>query len=125
MSNKDVESCLYATGDHGIMHIGENLKNIRKKMKMSQKELAEASGISSAQISRIEKGDQKNPQLETVVSLATNLGVSLEELVFGEKSPNEINYLMKAVDEMETEEKEFIKRLIKTCVITSQSKRLE
>ncbi|QSR35185.1 transcriptional regulator [Marinobacterium iners] len=107
------------------MHIGENLKNIRKKMKMSQKELAEASGISSAQISRIEKGDQKNPQLETVVSLATNLGVSLEELVFGEKSPNEINYLMKAVDEMETEEKEFIKRLIKTCVITSQSKRLE
>lgn len=92
---------------------------------MSQKDLESSSGVSATQISRLESGGQRNPQIETVVALATSLGVSIEEIVFGEKNPNEINYLMTAVDKMSSDEKEFIKRLLRACVISHQAKILE
>ena len=107
------------------MHIGDNLRRIRTSMDLNQSQLEEASGVSRSQISRIESGKQQNPEIKTLVALSTALGTSLEELVFGDRNPNEIKYLLQTLDEMEPEEKEFVKRLIKTCVISSQTKRLE
>lgn len=65
------------------MAIAENLKQQRKDQKMSQVELAQASGVSQAQISHIESGLKKNPGVITIKKLADALNVSVEKLIQG------------------------------------------
>ncbi|HDX6775666.1 TPA: helix-turn-helix domain-containing protein, partial [Escherichia coli] len=40
-------------------HIGDNIRRMREAAKLSQQELADKSGISKAQISRLENGSKK------------------------------------------------------------------
>ncbi|MEI6143457.1 MAG: helix-turn-helix transcriptional regulator [Mariniphaga sp.] len=57
------------------MNIGETIKSIRKRKGLSQKKLAELSGISQTYLSQIEKFGVRNPSLEilTKISLALEL----------------------------------------------------
>jgi transcriptional regulator with XRE-family HTH domain len=61
--------------------IAENLKQHRKNLKWSQKELADHAGISQAQISHIESGERTNPGVVTIKKLADALGVSVEQII--------------------------------------------
>ena len=49
----------------------------RKKQNMTQKELSERTGITQADISRIEKGN-RNPSLNMLKKLASGLGMTLK-----------------------------------------------
>lgn len=60
--------------------LGQNLKNIRTKKKMSQGDIARALEIHRAYISGIESG-KRNPTLSTIKKLADALGVSADELL--------------------------------------------
>ena len=65
--------------------LGENLKKIRKAKKMTQKELAQKSGVKQSVISDLETGNAKSTG--SILELANALGVTAEELkkgVFGE-----------------------------------------
>jgi transcriptional regulator with XRE-family HTH domain len=55
---------------------------IRQARKLTQPNLAELSGVPRSQISIIENG-RRNPRLDTVLSLATALEVSVESLIDG------------------------------------------
>lgn len=103
------------------MHLRENLKRIRGDRGINQDELAERSGISKAQISRMETGGQTNPTIETVVAISAALGVSIEELVFGDKNPNEIKYLLTALEKLPNEKQATVKELIAAFVAQSTS----
>lgn len=59
---------------------GIRLKNIRKEKKISLRELAAASGLEHAQISRMEKG-VVNPTLTSIAELAEALGVRPADLL--------------------------------------------
>ncbi|MHB8620479.1 MAG: helix-turn-helix domain-containing protein [Chloroflexota bacterium] len=59
---------------------------LRKKRKMTQKELAAASGIDQSEISRIEKG-AANPTLATLESLVRALGGALRIIDHRERIP--------------------------------------
>lgn len=62
------------------MSIGENIKRIRKKQGLTQKELGERlGGISQQQIGQWETG-KANPKIETIQKIAQALDVSLYEL---------------------------------------------
>ena len=61
------------------MKFGQNLKHIRKRMNMTQEELATKMEISQSYLSDIENG-RKNPSIKTVKKLADGLGVSVNEL---------------------------------------------
>lgn len=61
--------------------IGEYLKTLRTKRKLSQRALAEKSGISNAEISRIESGERKKPSEEVLRALALALEVDLDHLL--------------------------------------------
>ena len=61
--------------------LGENLKKLRKAKKMTQKELAQKSGVKQSVISDLETGNARNTGF--VVELATALGVTAEELKKG------------------------------------------
>ena len=57
--------------------IGENIKSIRKEKKITQKELAERTGINQADISKLENGT-RNPSLKMLKRLAAGMGMALK-----------------------------------------------
>lgn len=61
--------------------LGENLKAIRKSKKMTQKALAQKSGVNQSVISDLETGIAKSTG--SILELASALGVSAEELKAG------------------------------------------
>ena len=60
--------------------LGQNLRKIRTKKKMSQVELANALNVDRAYISNIENG-RMNPTLSTLEKIAGALGVATSELI--------------------------------------------
>ena len=105
-------------------HIGDNIRRMREAAKLSQQELADKSGVSKAQISRLESGSQKNPQIQTVIAIATELGTTIEELIFGEES-KATTYLSQALQNLPDEDRKAIKKLIKVWVLMAQSEKWE
>ncbi len=62
--------------------MGYKVRELRKKKRMSQAELAEKSGVSRATIIAIEKDDNKIVSSATLVKLATALGTTVERIFF-------------------------------------------
>ncbi|MBI3420570.1 MAG: helix-turn-helix transcriptional regulator [Candidatus Sungbacteria bacterium] len=60
--------------------LGQNLKRIRTKKKMSQGDIARALEVHRAYVSGIENG-KRNPTIATIQKLADALGVSADELL--------------------------------------------
>lgn len=63
-----------------------NLRTARKRAKLSQADLAEASGVKQPIISRIETGVTASPEWETVRKLAAALDVDPRVLKFGHEA---------------------------------------
>jgi len=63
------------------MEIGKYISNLRNEKELSQRKLAELSGISNTEISRIESGERKKVSPEILKALAPYLGVSYENLM--------------------------------------------
>jgi transcriptional regulator with XRE-family HTH domain len=61
---------------------GVNLRRLRTEADLTQMELSNRSGLDMAEISRLERG-QRDPQLTTIVRLATGLNVDPAALVAG------------------------------------------
>ncbi|ADZ84328.1 helix-turn-helix domain-containing protein [Cellulosilyticum lentocellum] len=60
--------------------LGNNIKTARKKLKLTQKELAQQLGIAEITIRKYEKGERE-PNLETIEKLAVTLKVTPYELL--------------------------------------------
>ena len=60
--------------------LGDNIKRIRTRKKMSQGDIARALEVDRGYISNIENG-KKNPTLATIKKLADALGISANELL--------------------------------------------
>ena len=60
--------------------LGQNIKEIRLRRKMSQGDICRAVGLDRAQMSNIEAG-KGNPTLATIEKIAQALGVSSDELL--------------------------------------------
>jgi transcriptional regulator with XRE-family HTH domain len=66
-----------------VLYIGDRLRNLRKRSLLTQKELADKSGVGVTTIIRIER-NQVEPHGRTIRRLAKALGVAPEELVKAE-----------------------------------------
>ena len=62
------------------MALAENLRNLRNKHGLSQKQLADAIGVSHPRISELERG-HGNPTLSTLVDLAGYFSVPVSKLL--------------------------------------------
>ena len=60
--------------------LGDNMKRIRTRKKMSQGDIARALDVDRGYISNIENG-KKNPTLATIKKLADALSISADELL--------------------------------------------
>lgn len=90
------------------MTVGQNIKTIRTEKNISQKKLADASGVGLATIQRIEYG-QLNPKKETLHKIAKALGVhdadlddSLKEMLQKWDTQNDVDDLAEQVDIIES-----------------------
>jgi transcriptional regulator with XRE-family HTH domain len=64
-----------------MMTFGEYIKSLRIEKGFSQRDLSQLSGVSNAEISRVETGARKKISPVTLKSLYKCLGVSYEELL--------------------------------------------
>lgn len=64
--------------------MGYKIREVREAKKMTQKELAEASGISRTTISQLENGTSRITTTQTLSKIAKALGVSVDKLFFDE-----------------------------------------
>ncbi|MFF1306823.1 helix-turn-helix domain-containing protein [Streptomyces sp. NPDC058307] len=62
-------------------NFGERLREIRKRRGMSQRELAEISGVSLSLVRKLEQGEREDTRLETARQLATALKVPTTQLI--------------------------------------------
>ena len=68
------------------MNIGERIKELRTKKRMSQDEFGEKIGLQKSAISRIERGEN-NPTEQTILSICREFGVNETWLRTGEGEP--------------------------------------
>lgn len=61
--------------------LSENIKKFRKKLKLSQEELARKADITYSTLIKLESGANDNPTVKTVKQLAQALDVSLDKLL--------------------------------------------
>mgnify|MGYP003290973668 CR=1 FL=1 len=66
------------------MTLGERIKNYRHKAGLSQEQLAEKINVSRQAITKWEN-DSGIPDIDNLISLSKVMGISLDELVMGEK----------------------------------------
>ncbi len=70
-----------------IIKLAENLKLAIKKAKISQKSLAQETGIDESEISKLIHGKVQEPKLKTIYKLASELQVSIDWLCEGDGEP--------------------------------------
>ncbi|HHD11116.1 MAG TPA: XRE family transcriptional regulator [Deltaproteobacteria bacterium] len=85
-------------GDTKLL-LGARIKELRKKNAISQEELAEACGISSKYLSRIELG-MHFPSIEILLRLSEKLGVEIKDLFDFLPEPSTREDLKKTLDEL-------------------------
>jgi len=61
--------------------LAQNIKELRKKHKLSQEQLAKQAEITYSTLIKIESGANKNPTLATIKKIAEAFGIGLDELV--------------------------------------------
>lgn len=64
-----------------MANIADNARKARKKAGFSQDKLAREAGVAYNTVIKIESGENKNPTIETLRSIAKALDVSVDELI--------------------------------------------
>jgi transcriptional regulator with XRE-family HTH domain len=63
-----------------VGNFGENLREARTKLELTQEQVAERSGVQAGEVSRIESG-KRDPQLSTILKLAKAVEVKPGQLL--------------------------------------------
>lgn len=107
-----------------IMPLSTNLKRLRGDKGLTQGQLAEASGVSMPQISKIERGESENPELGTIKKLCIALSTTSDELIFdeSERNPNnELKLLFEAASKLPDGKQVTIKEVISALIMKSDA----
>ena len=68
--------------------IGEKLRTLRERRKLTSRELGAILGVSNGHIIRIENGE-KRPSIDLVAKIANFFQVSTDQLIFDERELND------------------------------------
>lgn len=100
-------------------YLGKRIREERTKLRLTQEQLAEAAEVNESYIGQVERGE-KNPSLETVVSIANSLGVTVDYLLQEEVhvEPNSlINELISVAKDKDTDE---LRLMLNICRMISE-----
>jgi transcriptional regulator with XRE-family HTH domain len=94
--------------------IGQRIRERRKSLKLTQKQLADALGLTPQHISAIEQ-DKRLPSIPSLAKFAEQLGVNIDYLVTGkEGTVIEIIPAIKADKHLSIEVKDALVRIVRT-----------
>ncbi|ENY6787006.1 TPA: helix-turn-helix domain-containing protein [Providencia stuartii] len=102
------------------MTIGDNIRTRRETLGMTREELAEKTQISFSQLSKIERNEQKNPTIQSIIAISTALNCSVDELIYN-KNTNDTNYLINVINNLPVEDQETIKKITKGMSLMNQA----
>ena len=72
-----------------VQAFGEQILLRRRRLKWSQRQLADESGLSMVTIGRIERGEIQNLSVDSMLRIAAALGVSVQALLVGQEDIEE------------------------------------
>lgn len=90
----------------------DRIRELRKRKKISQTELAEMTGINSNSISKIENG-QNNPTIQQIEALSKFFNVSTDYLIFGIESKKDIEPIEREILNTIRDDKTLYGKMIK------------
>ncbi len=64
--------------------MGNKIRKYRKKLKMTQAELAKKSGVARVTISQLENGRERNTTSRTLLAIAKALGSTVDQIFFND-----------------------------------------
>ena len=108
-----------------LMAFAERLAEFRKTKGLTQKALADASGMSLIQINRYEGGNSL-PNLEAIRKLAVALGVTADQLIFedGERGPDdELRIQFEAISRFDPDERKTAKEVLDGLILKHEARR--
>ncbi|MDR5617378.1 helix-turn-helix transcriptional regulator [Arsenophonus sp.] len=105
------------------MAICDNIRTRREALGMTREELAEKTQISFSQLSKIERNEQKNPTIQSIIAISTALNCSVDELIYNKKS-TDTNYLIKVINNLPLEDQEVIKKISKGMSLINQAEEM-
>jgi transcriptional regulator with XRE-family HTH domain len=107
------------------MKIGENLKQLRESKGLTQQEMADLMHTHRTGYSKMENNQQEIP-VDRLIYIAKHFGISIDDIIFyNEKNnaPKEVSIQdsatleqLKLINELDTEEKSILLKLIETFV---------
>lgn len=102
--------------------IGDFLRKLRHEKELTQIQLADILFVSNKSISRWEKG-KGLPDIDILIELARFYGVSLEELLDGQRNEmtDNVESTVLKVAELENEEKKKMKKITQILVLFSMA----
>ena len=108
------------------MEFVNQLIKVRKQRGLTQQSLADGIELHVNQIKRYEAGTAQ-PTLETLVKLAKELHITLDELVFGEeerKPIDELKLQFEALSQFDEEDRKVAKVLLDSLILKHTANRL-
>ena len=96
-------------------NIGRNIARYREVAGLTQATLAEKIGISTAFVSRVERG-QKRMKVETLYATAKALNVSVDALLSSDSSAAQLANINQLLAGQSDEYLEGIERMIRVCI---------
>ncbi|MDR5617958.1 helix-turn-helix transcriptional regulator [Arsenophonus sp.] len=106
------------------MAICDNIRTRREALGMTREELAEKTHIyHSLNYLKIERNEQKNPTIQSIIAISTALNCSVDELIYNKKS-TDTNYLIKVINNLPLEDQEVIKKISKGMSLINQAEEM-
>ena len=107
------------------MKIGDSLKKLRESKGLTQQDMADLMHTHRTGYSKMENNQQEIP-VDRLIYIAKNFGITVDDIIFFEEKnsvPNEVSMKDKAtleqlklINELDTEEKTILLKLIETFV---------
>ncbi len=114
------------------MTFGEKLRQLRKRKKLTQEQMAELIEVHESHVGRYEK-DLSSPTAQVLIRIAKLFNVSTDYLLFDDRndpstslkiSDNELFAQFQEVDKMDEEKRELIKRIISMAINEDKIKKM-
>ena len=112
-----------------LLQVGLNIKEIRSKKGLLQKDVAVAAGLHPANYNKMEKGERE-PSIEALSKIATLFGMTVDQIINYEGDlPKEVTIedksvveRMKLIDQLEEEDKQAVFRIIDGMITKAKFK---
>ena len=98
-----------------LEQIGKNVARYRKALGLTQSDLAEKVTVSTAFISRVERG-QKMMKVQTLYAVSQALGVSCDALLHDDNTETHLGNIQMLLSEQPSEYLIGIEKVIRACI---------